>query len=252
VDFLKKNDLVTISPIAEETWRVNMMSPERQLVSPFFLGGETLIISYPTNTMTYDEKMMSMRGNNPHFSRATVHHELIAGHHLQGFMNNRYKTYRNFETPFWHEGNALYWEFILWDMKFPRSPEDRIGMLFWRMHRCARIIFSMNYHTGQWTPQQCIDFLVDRVGHERANAEGEVRRSFTGSYGPLYQLAYMVGGLQFYALKKELVDTKKMGYKQYHDAILQENALPIELLRAILTNQNLKRDFKTQWRFYDK
>lgn len=252
VDFLKKNDLVTISPIAEETWRVNMMSPERQLVSPFFLGGETLIISYPTNTMTYDEKMMSMRGNNPHFSRATVHHELIAGHHLQGFMNNRYKTYRNFETPFWHEGNALYWEFILWDMKFPRSPEDRIGMLFWRMHRCARIIFSMNYHTGQWTPQQCIDFLVDRVGHERANAEGEVRRSFTGSYGPLYQLAYMVGGLQFYALKKELVETKKMGYKQYHDAILQENALPIELLRAILTNQNLKRDFKTQWRFYDK
>jgi len=110
----------------------------------------------------------------------------------------------------------------------------------------------MNYHTGQWTPQQCIDFLVDRVGHERANAEGEVRRSFTGSYGPLYQLAYMVGGLQFYALKNELVDTKKMSYKQYHDAILQENAMPIELLRAILTNQNVKRDFKTQWRFYDK
>ncbi|AEE53403.1 DUF885 family protein [Haliscomenobacter hydrossis] len=252
VAFLKKYDLVNISPIAEETWRVNMMSAERQLVSPFFLGGESLIISYPTPTMSYDEKMMSMRGNNPHFSRATVHHELIAGHHLQGFMNNRYKTYRNFGTPFWHEGNALYWEFILWDMKFPRSPEDRIGMLFWRMHRCARIIFSLNYHMGIWKPQQCIDFLVDRVGHERANAEGEVRRSFTGNYGPLYQLAYMIGGLQFYALKKELVDTKKMSYKQYHDAILQENALPVEMLRAILINQNLKRDFKTQWRFYDK
>jgi hypothetical protein len=252
VAFLKKYDLVTIPPIAEETWRVNMMSAERQLVSPFFLGGESLIISYPTPTMSYDEKMMSMRGNNPHFSRATVHHELIAGHHLQGFMNNRNKTYRKFGTPFWHEGNALYWEFLLWDMKFPRSPEDRIGMLFWRMHRCARIIFSLKYHLGEWTPQQCIDFLVDRVGHERANAEGEVRRSFTGNYGPLYQLAYMVGGLQFYALKKELVDSKKMSIKQYHDAILQENALPVEMLRAILTNQNLKKDFKTQWRFYDK
>ncbi|MDX2069917.1 MAG: DUF885 family protein [Haliscomenobacter sp.] len=252
VAFLKKYDLVTIPPIAEETWRVNMMSAERQLVSPFFLGGESLIISYPTPTMSYDEKMMSMRGNNPHFSRATVHHELIAGHHLQGFMNNRNKTYRKFGTPFWHEGNALYWEFLLWDMKFPRSPEDRIGMLFWRMHRCARIIFSLKYHLGEWTPQQCINFLVDRVGHERANAEGEVRRSFTGNYGPLYQLAYMVGGLQFYALKKELVDSKKMTIKQYHDAILQENALPVEMLRAILTNQNLKKDFKTQWRFYDK
>ena len=252
VDFLKKNDLVTIPPIAEETWRMTMMSPRQQLVSPFFLGGETLMISYPTDEMAYDDKLMSMRGNNPHFSRATVHHELIAGHHLQGFMNSRYKTYRDFDTPFWHEGNALYWEFILWDLNFPRGPEDRIGMLFWRMHRCARIIFSLNYHLGKWTPRQCIDFLVDRVGHERANAEGEVRRSFTGGYGPLYQIAYMIGGLQFYALKKELVDTKKMTYKQYHDAILRENSMPLEMLRAILMNQDLKKDFKTNWRFYNK
>ena len=74
-------------------------------------------------------------------------------------------------------------------------------MLFWRMHRCARIIFSLKYHLGEWTPQQCIDFLVDRVGHERANAEGEVRRSFYGGYKPLYQIGYMIGGLQFMALK---------------------------------------------------
>ena len=252
VDFLKKNDLLTIPPIAEETWNMYMMSPERQLVSPFFLGGETLMISYPTNTMDYEDKMMSMRGNNPDFSRATVHHELIAGHHLQGFMSNRYKPYRNFPTPFWNEGNSLYWEFILWDMKFPQTPENKIGMLFWRMHRCARIMFSLNYHLGKWTPQQCIDYLVDRVGHERANAEGEVRRSFTTNYGPLYQLAYMVGGLQFYALKKELVDTKKMSLKQYHDAILRENRMPIEMLRALLTNQPLTRDFKTNWQFYNK
>lgn len=252
VDFLKKNDLVTLPELADEDWRMWMMSPERQRVSPFFLGGESLIISYPTNTMTYDEKMMSMRGNNPNFSRATVHHELLAGHHLQQYMNDRYKTYRHFDTPFWIEGNSLYWEMVLWDLKFPRTPEERIGMLFWRMHRCARIIFSLNYHLGKWTPQQCIDFLVDRVGHERANAEGEVRRSFTGGYGPLYQLAYMIGGLQFMALKRELVDAHKMTYRQYHDAILHENSLPIEMLRAILINQSLSRDFSTNWKFYNK
>lgn len=250
VAFLKANDLITIPPIAEESWRMIMMSPERQKVSPFFLGGETFIISYPTNTMEYDDRMMSMRGNNPHFSRSTVHHELIAGHHLQGFMNRRYKTYRNFRTPFWTEGWALYWELLLWDMDFPRSPEDRIGMLFWRMHRCARIIFSLNYHMGKWSPQQCIDFLVDRVGHERANAEGEVRRSFTGGYGPLYQLAYLTGGLQFYALKKELVDSGKMTIKEFHDAVMQENAMPVEMVRAILTDQALPKDFKTSWKFY--
>jgi hypothetical protein len=27
--------------------------------------------------MEHDFKLMSMRGNNPHFNRATVHHELI-------------------------------------------------------------------------------------------------------------------------------------------------------------------------------
>jgi len=252
IEFLKKNDLITMPPIAEETWRMSMIPPERQLISPFFLGGETLQISYPTDEMNQDDKLMSMRGNNPHFSRATVHHELIAGHHLQGFMNNRYKPYRHYRNPFWSEGWALYWELILWDMNFPRGPEDRIGMLFWRMHRCARIIFSLNYHLGKWTPQQCIDFLVDRVGHERANAEGEVRRSFTANYGPLYQLAYMTGAFQFYALKKELVDSGKMTYKQYHDAVLHENAMPVEMVRAILINQSLTRDFKSSWKFYKK
>lgn len=250
VQFLKDNDLISIPPIAEETWRMTMISPERQLISPFFLGGEVLQISYPTDEMEHEDKLMSMRGNNPHFSRSTVHHELIAGHHLQRFMNNRYKDYRFFGTPFWTEGWALYWELLLWDLDFPRSAEDRIGMLFWRMHRCARIIFSLNYHLGNWTPQKCIDFLVDRVGFERANAEAEVRRSFTGNYGPLYQIAYMVGGQQFYALKRELVDSGKMTYKEFHDAVMRENAMPIEMVRALLTEQQLDKNFKTSWQFY--
>ena len=250
IDFIKKNDMITIPPLAEETWRMIMMTPKQQLVSPFFLGGETLMISYPTDDMDDDAKLMSMRGNNPHFSRSTVHHELIAGHHLEGFMNDRYKSYRNFETPFWTEGWSLYWEFELWDKGFPRNAEDRIGMLFWRMHRCARIIFSLNYHLEKWSPQECIDFLVDRVGHERANAEGEVRRSFTGGYGPLYQLAYMIGALQIRALKEEVVGSGKMTLKQFNDAVMKENNMPIEMLRALLLKTPLTENYKSQWRFY--
>jgi hypothetical protein len=249
VEFLKKNDLITIPPLAEETWGMRMMTPERQLINPFFLGGEEIIISYPTNSMDEDARLMSMRGNNPHFSRATVHHELIAGHNLEYFMNARYRMYRNFETPFWVEGWSLYWELLLWDLHFAKSPEDRIGMLFWHMHRCARIIFSLNYQLGKWTPQQCIDFLVDSVNHERANAEGEVRRSFEGRYSPLYQLAYLIGGKQFYALKKEMVDSGKMSYKQFHDSIMHLNSMPVEMIRSILTNQPLNRDFSTSWKF---
>jgi hypothetical protein len=65
-------------------------------------------ISYPTDTMTFEQRMMSMRGNNIPFSRSTVFHELIRGHYLQQFMSERYRSYRRvFETPFWHEGNAF-------------------------------------------------------------------------------------------------------------------------------------------------
>ncbi|HTR29859.1 MAG TPA: DUF885 family protein [Puia sp.] len=251
VDFIKKHDLVTIPPLDEETWGMIMMTPERQLVNPFFTGGDEISISYPTDSMSEEDRLMSMRGNNPHFSRATVHHELIAGHNLQGFMNERYRSYRDFGSGFWTEGWSLYWELLLWDLKFPQSPEDRIGMLFWHMHRCARIIFSLNYHLGNWTPQQCIDFLVDRVGHERANAAGEVRRSFETSYPPLYQLAYLTGGRQFYALKTELVDGGKMSYRQFHDTILQLNAMPVEMVRAIMEGLPLQKDYSAHWRFYD-
>jgi len=48
------------------------------------------------------------------------------------------------------------------------------------------------------------------------------------------------------------VDSGKMTYKQYHDAILKENNIPVELLRAILTNQKLKREYTTNWLFYGK
>lgn len=250
-EFITKNNLYDYPEIADETWGMQMMTPERQLVNPFFLGGRDIIISYPTNTMEHDDKLMSMRGNNPYFSRSTVHHELVPGHHLQYYMNSRYKAYRNdFHTPFWTEGWSLYWELLLYDKGFAKTPEERIGMLFWRMHRCARIIFSLNYHLGKWTPQECIGFLVDRVGHERANAEGEVRRSFEGNYSPLYQVAYLIGGLQIFSLKNELVDSGKMSYKQFHEAIMKENGMPIEMVRATLTNQPLKPDFKTKWKFY--
>jgi uncharacterized protein (DUF885 family) len=251
IAFLDRHDLITIPPLARESWRMEMMSPERQLVNPFFTGGETISVSYPTNTMSEEQKLMSMRGNNIHFSRATVHHELIPGHHLQAFMADRYRTYREpFKTAFWLEGWAVYWEMLLWDMGFPNSPEDRIGMLFWRMHRCARITFTLKFHLGKMTPQECIDFLVERVGHERDNATAEVRRSFQGFYGPLYQCAYLVGALQFRALHKELVDSGKMSNRAFHDAILKENSMPIEMVRAALTGQKLSRDFSSSWKFY--
>jgi hypothetical protein len=251
VSFLRERDLVTIPPLAEEVWRIEMMSPEQQKVSPFFLGGEIIRVAFPTDEMEHDDKLMSMRGNNEHFARATVHHELIPGHHLQGFMTSRYNSHRRvFSTPFWGEGWALYWEMLLWDLGFPQTAEDRVGMLFWRMHRAARIIFSLGFHLGDMTPQEAIDFLVDRVGHERANATAEVRRSFNGSYSPLYQVAYMIGGLQIRALHEQLVGSGRMTNRDFHDAILQGGRMPIEMVRARLEVRPPPQGFTSSWRFY--
>ena len=77
--YLKKHDLVTVPPLAEDIWRMGMMTPERQRVNPFFTGGETISVSYPTDTMSPEDSLMSMRGNRIHVSRATVQHELIPG-----------------------------------------------------------------------------------------------------------------------------------------------------------------------------
>jgi hypothetical protein len=252
IEFLEKRDLITIPPLAKESWRMEMMSPQRQLVNPFFTGGEVISVSFPTDGMTHEQKLMSMRGNNIHFSRATVHHELIPGHHLQEYMSGRHRTYRwPFRTPFLVEGWALYWELRLWDLGFPSTPEDRIGMLFWRSHRCARILFSLNFHLGKMTPEECVNLLVDRIGHERANATGEVRRSFDGNYSPLYQAAYLLGGLQLRALHGELVKSGKMTEKAFHDAVLKENSIPVAMIRASLSGLDLDRNGSAaSWKFY--
>lgn len=250
IEFLEKKDLVTIPDLAKETWQMEMLSPEAQLQSPFFLGGDTILVSFPTNEMAHEAKLMSLRGNNRYFARATVQHELIPGHHLQGFMTERHRPYRRaFYTPFWTEGWALYWEMLLWDQGFPSTPEEKIGMLFWRMHRCVRIVFSLGFHLGDLTPQQCVDMLVERVGHERDNAFAEVRRSFAGNYGPLYQAAYMVGGLQFRALKAELVDAGKMPLKEFHDRILRLGPIPVALIRAELSGEGSMATRPKPWKF---
>ena len=252
--FVTERDLVTVPPLANSTWRMSMIEAERQKVSPFFLGGPTIQVSYPVVSMEHDLKLMVMRGNNKHFARATAFHEMFPGHRLQLYMADRYNSHRRyiFDTPFFVEGWALYWEMLFYARDdFHHSPEGRIGALWWRMHRCLRIIFSLKFHLGEMTAQEAVDLLVDRIAHERSNAEGEVRRSVEGSYSPLYQAGYMLGALQLWKLREMVVGTKELSEKEYHDAILKTGMLPIEMVKALITGDELSRDFKPEWKFYD-
>ncbi|KAF5714625.1 hypothetical protein FMUND_7342 [Fusarium mundagurra] len=236
--FVTERDLVTVPPLANSTWRMTMLSAEQQQVSPFFLGGPVIQVAYPVSSMEHDLKLMVMRGNNKHFAHATAFHEMFPGHRLQLYMADRYNSHRKdiFFTPFFVEGWALYWEFLFYSRDdFHKSPENRIGALWWR----------------EMTAQEAVDLLVNKINHERSTAEGEVRRSVEGTYPPLYQAGYMLGALQLWKLREMAVDSGKMTQKEYHDAILKTGELPIEMVKALILNDELTKDFKAGWKFYD-
>ncbi|MBK6942103.1 MAG: DUF885 family protein [Planctomycetes bacterium] len=247
IQFLKDRDLVTIPPLCEATWRVEMLSLETQKVLPYAVyNPQAMGVSYPTDAMDHADKEMSLRGNNRHFTRNVTPHELIPGHHLQGFMARRERPERQIlSTPFLVEGWALYWEMLFWDIGYPRNAHERIGMLFWRAHRCARILVSLKFHLGEMTPAQMVDTLVDQVGHERFAATSEVRRYIAGDYSPLYQCGYMIGGLQLRQLRAEL--GTRVTDKQFHDTVLTLGPIPIELIRCTLLGIDPDPDGLARW-----
>ncbi len=249
IAFVKKNHFVTVPPLCEETWRMVMMSPETmKTITYAAYSRQTMMVAYAKDEMKQEDKLMVMRGNNRAFTHLTVAHELIPGHHLQGFQGARHHSYRRvFSTPFYFEGWALYCELRLWDLGWARTPQEKIGMLFWHMNRAARIIVSLKYHLGRMTPAEMVDFLVNRVGHEKLGATSEVRRFVIAQ--PLYQAGYLLGGLQIKAFHDEMVRAGKMTEQQYNDTVLMEGTMPIEMLRAGVLKLPLTRDTQPSWKF---
>jgi hypothetical protein len=252
VRFLEERELVTVPEGTRRGWRMNMLDAEWQLQAPFFLGGRDVWVAFPTAGMPQEHKLNALRGNNRHFSRAVVHHELVPGHHLQHWHAQRHNTHRaDFDSPFWLEGWALYWELRLYDMGFAATPEDRLGMLFWRSHRAARILFSLGVQSGRMTPEEAVALLVERIGHEPRNARAEVLRSIAGDYDPLYQVAYLVGGWQLRALHEERVLRGGWSEREFHDRVLREGSMPIHLLRERLFDRVGTEAPAADWRFLD-
>jgi hypothetical protein len=249
--FVQERKLVTVPILCRETWQTTMMSPEQLKTIPYAAyGGQKMMVAYAQESMTEEDKLMVMRGNNRHFMRLVTPHEVIPGHHLQAFYAARHRTHRElFSTPFYVEGWAFSWELRLWDLDWAKTPEDRIGMLFWRMTRAARIIVSLNYHLGRMKPEEMVDLLVQRVGHEKFGATSEVRRFIQAS--PLYQASYMIGGLQLETLRRELTGPANRTEEQFHDAVLKEGPIPIAVVRADLTGMPLRRDTRPDWRFIE-
>ena len=135
-------------------------------------------------------KRMVMRGNNRHFARATAFHEMFPGHRLQLFMADRHASHRKalFETPFFVEGWALYWEMLLYDRgDFHTTPEGRVGALWWRMHRCMRILFSLKFHLGEMTAHEAVDMLVGDIYGQDYSKLGLKSTMIASSFGKVFK-----------------------------------------------------------------
>ncbi|MFT5241654.1 MAG: hypothetical protein ACI9X0_002639 [Kiritimatiellia bacterium] len=251
IAFLKAGELLNVPPVCEAGLGIRMVGKDAQRTLPYALyGGQEVRVAYATRGMTHETMQMSMRGNNLHATRIVIAHEAIPGHHYQGYMASKHRAYRQrFSTPFFVEGWALYWEMRLWDLDYARDVKDRAGMLFWRSHRCARVILTLKYHLGDIEPDAMVDYLVGRIGHERNQATAEVRRYIAPHTGVLYQVSYMIGGLQLKALWRECVKDGRMSEADFHDAVAQQGSIPVALIRAVLLKEKLAEDFVSKWRF---
>jgi hypothetical protein len=56
--------------------------------------------------------------------------------------------------------------------------------------------------------------------------------------------------LQLRALRHELVDSKQLTNRQFHDEILRQGNMPIALIRLAVGEQRLTRDLPVDWKFY--
>ena len=63
------------------------------------------------------------------------------------------------------------------------------------------------------------------------------------------QIGYMLGALQIRDLHRQLVAGGKMTDRQFHDAIMLGGPMPIEMVRAHVTQEMIPIDFKPTWRF---
>lgn len=231
--FASEKRLFRLPPAAVECWTLEPISTERQKLYPFaYYGDFSMGVAYATGDMDHDRKLMAMRGNNRHFTRTVTPHELIPGHHLQRWYRDRNHTERrSFGSSFLVEGWGFYSELLYAENGFFRDARERLGHLFWKRLRAARIVLSMRFHLGRMTAAEAVDYLVAEVGLERSNAEAEVDRYMT--FSPLYQASYMYGARQILDLREEWQRARGAGadLADFHEAVLAEGSLPVALLR---------------------
>jgi len=169
--------------------------------------------------------------------RTLAYHEGIPGHHFQISVAQELTGVPFFRKvlPFtaYVEGWALYAERLAWELGFEKNPLDNLGRLRDEMMRAVRLVVDTGIHYKHWTREQAITYMMDNTGMAETDVTAEIERYFVD---PGQALAYKVGMLKILELreraKTELGD--KFQLSQFHNQVLTNGALPLELLERVI------------------
>jgi uncharacterized protein (DUF885 family) len=166
---------------------------------------------------------------------ALTMHEAVPGHHLQVSLAQELQGLPDFRknssyTAF-VEGWALYSESLGEEMGFYRDPYSKFGQLTYEMWRAIRLVVDTGLHSMGWSRDQAIEFFRENAAKTDQDIIVEVDRYIVW---PGQALGYKMGQLKIRELrtKAEQKLGSKFDIRKFHDVVLGQGAVPLDLLEA--------------------
>ena len=162
-------------------------------------------------------------------------HEAAPGHHFQISLQRELgdlPMFRRFSSDTAYiEGWGLYAEYLGYEMGIYKDPVARFGALDAELWRSIRLVTDTGIHYKGWTRQQTLDYMYANSPAEQTRAVSEAER-FAAIPGQA--LAYKIGQLKLIELRKraEKVLGAKFNVKEFHDEVLKDGAIPLDVLDA--------------------
>jgi len=160
-------------------------------------------------------------------------HESVPGHHLQHARTSELDAVHPFRNEYYisafGEGWGLYAEYLGEEMGIYTTAYEQFGRLSYEMWRACRLVVDVGIHAEGWSRQQAIDYLGSRAALSEHEVETEIDR-YIG--WPGQALAYKLGELTIIGLRREAEQAlgDKFDVKTFHEAVLANGALPLQLL----------------------